>query len=269
MSEQEHPLALDTIISHNHVMSSEAQLSLKFRTWGGRRKGAGRPKVRGSGMPHAKRPRHSKDHPVHVTWRAVRGLPSLRGRRAFGAVRRSLAKARERLGGRVVHFSVQRDHIHLIVEANGRAELLGALRALGIRIARAINGAFERRGRALSDRYHAHVLRSPLEVKEALAYVLSNSKHHILPAAGGRSVGILDGCSSAPWFDGWAGVEVTERALLVPATGPPKRADPPVAKARSWLLRVGWKRHGLIDPNEVPGERRKRRPEARRGSMRR
>jgi REP element-mobilizing transposase RayT len=205
-------------------------------------------------MPHAKRERHSKDHPVLITWRAQRGLPSLRGRRAFSGVLSSIAAAKERNGSRIVHFSVQRDHIHLIVEANGRRELLVALRALGIRLARSINAVFGRTGRVMSDRYHARVLRSPLEVKWALAYVLSNSKHHTKPAKGARYVSVLDGCSSAAWFDGWAGNNVVERSLFVPATGAPALDEAPVAKPRTWLLRVGWKRHGLIDPDQTPGE---------------
>jgi hypothetical protein len=61
----------------------------------------------------------------------------------------------------------------------------------------------------------------------------------------GRTPVHLDGASSARWFDGWRlGV-----ARCIEASA----ADPEVAHPRTWLLRVGWRRHGLVDPGELPG----------------
>ncbi|HVU01151.1 MAG TPA: transposase [Polyangiaceae bacterium] len=227
------------------------QLSLPIRTWGGARRGAGRPPTGGrAGVSHLKRPPLDSHHPVHVTLRVADGLPKLRARPVYRRVERAIREGRERLGGRLVQFSVQGNHVHFIVEAANRRALSRFVQGLSVRLARAVNG--ERRGRVFADRFHARVLRTPREVKNALAYVLGNRQKHL--AEGGVSlVGVLDECSSARWFDGWTIPDARERALGLARAGP---GDPPVAEARTWLLRVGWRRAGRVDPNGVPGARR-------------
>jgi REP element-mobilizing transposase RayT len=84
----------------------------------------------------------------------------------------------ERLNFRVVHYAVMRDHVHMIVEANDRIALARGMQGLGIRIARRLNRLMERSGRILSDRYHAHILRTPTETKHARHYLLTNARHH-------------------------------------------------------------------------------------------
>jgi hypothetical protein len=96
------------------------------------------------------------------------------------------------------------------------------------------------------------VLRTPREVRNALAYVLLNARRHFAKHSGGRRPPVrLDAASSARWFDGW---KQAWRARLKPP-GEEPRAPREVAEARTWLLRVGWRRHGLVDPSEVPGVR--------------
>jgi putative transposase len=173
-------------------------------------------------------------HPVHVTLRAVAALRCLRAPRVFPAVRGALAAA-SRADFRVVDYSVQGDHVHLIAEAADRRSLASGIRGLAIRLARAVNRALGRRGRVWADRYHARALSTPRAVRNALVYVLMNFKKH----------GVVgterDPCSSAGWFSGF-------RALpKAPASGPR-----PVATARTWLARIGWRRHGLIDAGERP-----------------
>jgi REP element-mobilizing transposase RayT len=165
------------------------------------------------------------------------GSPSLRARRTWRVVRAGLDAAKQRFGARVIHFSVQRDHLHLIVEAADVRALVRAMRALAIRLAMRLNRWWRRRGRVFADRYHARVLRTPREVRHALAYVLLNGRRHGAARAG------IDPCSSGAWFDGWAG-------LSVRAPG-----GAAVATARTWLLRVGWRRHGPIDVRAVRGRR--------------
>jgi hypothetical protein len=145
-----------------------------------------------------------------------------------------------------VHYSLQADHAHLIVEADGAPALGCGMKALGSRLARAVNRTFGRRGAVLVDRYHMRVLRTPTEVRRAIAYVLLNARRHI-SKLGGRpdpSPRGVDPASSGRWFDGW------RREL-------PRAHDPPaVAAPKSWLLRVGWRRVGLVDPAEIPGASR-------------
>jgi hypothetical protein len=140
---------------------------------------------------------------------------------------------------RVVHYSVQHDHLHLILEATDRAALLGGLRGLAIRTARVINRAAERRGRVWGDRYHVRELRTPREVRAALVYVLQNWKRTV------RGAQNLDPCATGYWFDGWRGSR--PRWSL-----PPEGEAPPVRTARTWLLTIGWRRHRLIAFDERP-----------------
>jgi REP element-mobilizing transposase RayT len=162
--------------------------------------------------------------------------------------RRSLAKSCERGEFRVAHYSLQGNHAHLIVEARSKRALANGMKSIGARLARAVNRVTERRGPVLDGRYHGRVLGTPREVRRALAYVLLNARRHLQRM---RRSAILasrapfDPASSARWFDGWR-PEVASRI-------PESRASPEVARPRTWLLQVGWRRHGLIDPGEVPG----------------
>jgi len=142
----------------------------------------------------------------------------------FTTVRSALARSSTSTF-RVLHFSVQCDHLHLIVEADDTKALALGMGTLKIRIARGINRTLSRRGVVWADRYHARALRTPSEVRAALFYVLQNWKKHIRNAHG------LDGRSSAAWFDGW-----TDR----PTTRP--HGNSPVVAPRTWLAAIGWRR---------------------------
>jgi hypothetical protein len=174
-----------------------------------------------------------------VTLKVRHGVPSLRSARLVREMERSFGDASERGGFRVVHYSLQADHAHLIVEAKSREALGRGMVSVGARLARAVNRVFGRRGPVLEDRYHLRVLRKPREVWAALRYVLLNARHHARRAP--RGAVRVDPASSGRWFDGWR----------VPL---PRARDPaPVAPAHTWLLRAGWRRLGRLDPAEVPG----------------
>jgi REP element-mobilizing transposase RayT len=178
-----------------------------------------------------------------VTLRVLSGLPSLRKRRVAAELERSLREACERGEFRVVHYSVQRDHLHLLVEAAGKEALGRGMKSVSARIARAVNRVFRRRGPVLAGRYHLRVLRAPREVRNALAYVLLNARRHGFKCTGTAPPSRIDEASSGRWFDGWRPSAARASSSELPA----------VARPRSWLLRVGWRRHGLIDPSEIPG----------------
>ena len=216
---------------------------------GGPRPGAGRPIVRRRGtVHHVRRAGVPRGCPAHVTIRVREDVPSLRQRRFVADFRRSLRKACERGDFRVAHYSVQRDHVHLIVEAASKRSLGCGMKSISARLARAVNRVFARQGRVLDGRYHVHVLRTPREVRHALAYVLLNARKHWRERRGQAPAVRLDEASSGRWFAGW------KRR--------PRGARPPglreVALPRSWLLRSGWRRYGLVDPAEVPGGRDRR-----------
>jgi len=148
----------------------------------------------------------------------------------------------------VVEFAVLHDHLHLIVEAADSNALSRGLQGLLVRLARAINGVLERKGRVFADRYHAHVLRTPREVRHAVAYVLHNARKHVGQRAR-RPTGWLDPCSTAAWFVGFRDAVATDprSVALAVALGPPCTRG-----ARTWLLREGWRRCGLVSVDEVP-----------------
>ena len=194
-------------------------------------------------MYHVRRDPLPRECPVHVTLRVRSGVGSLRTRTFVRVVKDSLREAHTRDRARVVHFSVQRDHLHLILEASDERALGSAMKSISARIARAVQRVFRRRGPVLLGRYHVRALRTPREVRNALAYVLLNARKHWAERNGAVPSVRLDEASSGAWFDGWS-----RRLHVLPSREPPCVATP-----RTWLLHVGWRRHGLIDPAEVPG----------------
>ncbi len=217
------------------------QRAFEFKGWGGAREGAGRPRRAGALQRHAARAPVASRYPVHVTLRAVPGAPNLRRGAAWAAVEAALAAALARDTCRVVQFSVQTNHVHLIVEAAGAEALSRGVQGLAIRLARGVNRAVGRRGRLWGERYHARVLRTPREVRNALCYVLQNARRHSDRDAGMVDPSWIDPRSSGPGFDGWRG-----GAVGAPSTGAVVR------RPRTWLLSAGWRRHGLIEVDEVP-----------------
>jgi putative transposase len=205
---------------------------------GGARAGAGR-KPLAAGLrrtPHRARPRHRASHPVHVMLRA-----SVRSLRTQHVVRTVLDALRESNGEqfRIIQYSVQANHLHLIVEAENKNALSSGMRGLAVRLARRVNKLLFRRGKFWVDRWHGRTLESPRQVRNALVHVLQNHKKH----APAKLCSVLDPLSSAEWFDGF--VEPIPQSFR--GVGPPS-----VARARTWLLRTGWHRHGLIRVSEAP-----------------
>ena len=195
-----------------------------------------------SGVPHGARPFHHRRYPIHVTLRRAALLPSLREQSLFVALRRALTRT-ARSWFRVVQFSVQSNHVHMIVEADDKRSLSRGMNGLSVRLARAFNRALGRRGRVWSERYHSRPLKTPWEMRNGLVYVLLNRRKHDSPGRQAVTKS-FDPCSSAWWFAGWA---------QPPSSGPPFSVDdPPVMPAQTWIAREGWKRHGLLRPEESP-----------------
>ena len=233
------------------------QLELAFPArWGGARAGAGRKRAARGNVPHRARPLQRAAEPVHVTMRAR--LAPLRSQHVFPTVRLALGRAtrRDPKRFRILHFSVQRDHLHLVVEAADKRALSSGIRGVAIRVARYVNDLLSRRGPLWADRWHGRALRTPREVRTVLAYVLLNFRKHA-PRRLGAGV---DPFSSGMWFDGWRGWRAAsgvappfaERAAWLKRHAD-DLVDLPIGVARTWLARVGWRRHGLIGLNEAIG----------------
>jgi REP element-mobilizing transposase RayT len=229
------------------------QHELVFRNWGGARRGAGRkPNGARAGVSHREREAFAPRFPIHVTARIRASLPSLRRDLARRALENAFADGRERFGFRLIHYSIQTNHLHLIVEAADRRALSRGMQGLSIRIARALNRLWKRNGPVFADRYHARILRSPREVRYALAYALLNARKHGIHVHG------IDPYTSGAAFDGWQTSHraSTDRDLVrtpghARAVGFNDATKVAATPARTWLLRVGWRRWGLIRVDEV------------------
>ena len=195
----------------------QTQQVLPFRQWGGKREGAGRKRrAARPGVPHRRRTRFRRGT-AHVTMRVRAEVWNLRTHRCFRALKRAFAGGCARFGFRLIHFSVQGNHIHCIVEAPDAVALGRAMKGLEVRMARALNKRMSRRGPVFADRYHAHLLKAVSEAAYAVQYVLENRRVHALRLGAPAPEGI-DRCCSDAWRDHW----------------PPLIADPGY-----WLLRVG------------------------------
>jgi REP element-mobilizing transposase RayT len=148
---------------------------------------------------------------------------NLRSERSFAVIHAALTATRRRPDLRVVHFSVQGNHIHLIVEASGSAALSNAIRALTIRLAKRLNRMMGRRGPVFEDRFHSHVLRTPAEVRNALRYVVGNFACH----AARRNEPMRPG-----WVDPFSSCVVKPPRSMQVSLFP----DSPVRPPKTWLL---------------------------------
>jgi REP element-mobilizing transposase RayT len=228
-----------TLVQVTAILIGMKQVALALpepRTWGGRRKGAGRKPARpGARIPHTARPWHDRVHPVHVTFRVVRGIRL----RDFAVAREIGTSFRAMVGGareeefRILEFCLLDDHVHLIIEARDRRAFSRGMQAVAIRLAKAVNRALGRRNQqVIQERYHAHVLRTPTEVRNALRYVMLNGRKHGAPDD--EFVDGLDSRSSARWSTAWRDHR-------------PDPSPPPVSRPRTHLARSGWRKHGLLE----------------------
>ena len=210
------------IISPNQMAEAlQEQLGLFAPRRGGMRVGAGRKPAAGkrARVAHRRRPRLSRHHPVHAVLRVREDVTNLRGP-AFSTLLHCFKQGRARPGFRLVHFSVQSNHLHFIIEADDAPALARGMQALAIRIARNLNQILDRHGQVFEDHYFAAQMKSPAQVRHTLRYVFRNDEHHA-----GRALPGQDPRASEPYFG---------LAELPP--------DAPVAAAQTWLLTVGFRR---------------------------
>jgi REP element-mobilizing transposase RayT len=196
-------------------------------TQAGRKRVAPRPQVK-----HRVRPELKAKTPVHVTLRLRPEIVRLRRRDQYRAVRQALALTAHGDSCRICHDSVQGNHLHLIVEPEGKAGLASGMISFKTSCARRLNRLVDRKGPVFADR-------------RALAYVLNNWRRHGEHRA--HPDWRTDPFSSADFFDGW-----TDHAARRPWWLAPEDT-PPVADPRFWLLTVGWRKYGTIATREISG----------------
>jgi REP element-mobilizing transposase RayT len=225
---------------------------------GGKRRGAGRkPKGARAGEQHAARPAFKPYHALHVVMRIMADVGTLRRRKMYKALRAATITAALRERFRIVHVSLQRTHVHLIVEAEHKEALARGMQGFLISAARHINTALgdgqrRRRGPVFADRYHLEVITTPTRARHAISYVLNNFRKHGEDREGLPSTWLVDPFSSGISFPDWK--ELQDQAWMWPIR---ETYDPlMVRRPQSWLLREGWKLAGEISAREVPSRRR-------------
>jgi len=225
---------------------------------GGRREGAGRKPKNGvrAGVPHTRRAVQTPNVPVHVTFRLVDGLPKLRNRRGYQLVQRAMLFANRLEEVRVCHMSIQQNHLHLIVEADDERALSRAMKRFAVSFAKSLNRVLGRSGTVFADRYRTERLKTPTQVRNAVAYVLGNWRKHGADRDIAGPPRRTDRYSTGPFFDGWDTGPTPQvfspKDLPFPDDGPL-----PIRFPKSWLLTVGWRRGGLISPWQRPGARKR------------
>lgn len=233
------------------------QQSFEYRTHGGKRPGAGRPrKSERRRAPHDEREEIKANVPLHITSRVVANLgSSLRKKDIYMAIRRATLAVFERDGFRLVHASIQSNRLHLLVEADNKDKLSGGLQTFLSVAATQINRALwrrtggRRRGRVFDDRHDIRVLATPRQVRHALAYVLNNFRRHGEDRAPFAAAWKVDPYSPGVYFTGWRELGDSPFAF-VPRTD---YIGLLTKLPRTWLLRIGWTKSGTVSVYEVPG----------------
>jgi REP element-mobilizing transposase RayT len=182
---------------------------------------------------------------VHVTQKLRPGLPGLRQRAEIEVIRAALQAGNERPGFRVVAFSALNNHLHLGIEVRSTAELSRAMQGLAIRLAKALNKLWRRRGNVFLERFHARLAEGISAIRRVLVYVLNNARKHGVRLA----PGVPDPYSSGPWFPYWRAQPGSPR--------PQRPAEPsPVAEIRDLgLVMATW---GMgIGVDDTPADRRR------------
>jgi REP-associated tyrosine transposase len=226
------------------------------------------PKVKGAkgAVRHRVREAFSPRHPLHVTYTVKAEIGRLRRRDKYEAIRRALRNCCARDGFRICQYSVQGNHLHLIIEADDRRSLSRGMQGFGVSVAKQINRLLgRRRGGVFTERYGCTIIKHPKQVRNALAYVLNNWRKHG-DAADFPAHMNFDPYSSAEYFDGWTfGRRRAEPLALGLISRRSRKHEwdrltertevdrrPEVAAPRTVLLAREWVRYGRISPREVP-----------------
>jgi REP-associated tyrosine transposase len=217
-------------------------------------------------VAHRSREAFSPRHPLHVTYSVREDVGRLRRRDLYQAIERALRNCCARVGFRICHYSVQGNHLHLIIEADDRRALARGMQGFGVSVAKQINRRLgRRRGGVFTERYGCKIIRHPKQVRSTLSYVLNNWRKHGAQGDVPRYVD-FDPYSSAAYFDGWTGRRRWAEPLAAGAIArrsrkhewdrltatTPEDSRPLVAAPVSSFLVRDWVVYGRVSPREVP-----------------
>lgn len=233
--------------------SADRQLRFHIKTWGGKRTGAGRPNRSGA-VNHMRRQKFTKDNPAHVTFRLLKGFNGMRIKSVHELLKDSLGHLSP-FGVHAIHYSLQGNHIHLILEAESANALSRSMKSFGCRFAKGVKRMRGFKGtKVFNGRYHLNVVNSPRQSFNTLRYVLLNQAKHT------DLIEHIDEFSSGFYFDGWQKllgpkfkgliaqkVRISKRNSSWKGRDPQKSSEKFSCPAylsppRTWLLAEGWKK---------------------------
>jgi len=188
-------------------------------------------------VKHESRALVTPQQPVFVTAKVARGVPSLRSAEEAEVVLQAFREV-NRLGAlRVVQYSIQSNHLHLIVEAGDALQLGRGMSQLTIRVARRLNKLWGRKGGLWKERFHSRVIDNRAQMRNVLRYCLDNGHKHGV----WHDHSLPDPFSSGRWFEGFVGYRAEARDAACP-----------VVAARSWLGSIGWRKNAQLPAASSP-----------------
>jgi REP element-mobilizing transposase RayT len=140
-------------------------------------KGAGRPAIHDVGIRHRERPKLTRLSSLHLTVKINRIKADLKNKSTLKVLKRAICNARKK-GLRVVHFSLEYDHIHLLIESPNNSTLGRGMQSLGVTMARGINLFKKSEGGVYKHRYHFRKISSSRELKRVMHYIFNNGVKH-------------------------------------------------------------------------------------------
>jgi len=140
-------------------------------------KRAGRPAKNDRAIRHIERPKFHRMRSLHLTIKIRENKADIQNKRILIRLAHSIQRARLQ-GLKVLHFALEYNHVHLLVEAGSHEILHKAMQALGISFAKGINKIKSRKGAVYKHRYHFRQISTPRDLKNVIHYILQNHRKH-------------------------------------------------------------------------------------------
>lgn len=137
----------------------------------------GRPAIHDRGIRHIERPRFNRPRSFHLTIKVKSNKADIQNKKILKALHHAIFRGRLK-GLKIVHYTLEFNHVHLLVEASCNRVMHSGMQALGISLAKAINRFKSLKGSVYKHRYHYRQISSPRDLKNVLHYIFHNGIKH-------------------------------------------------------------------------------------------
>lgn len=156
-------------------------------------KRAGRPAIHDKGIRHIAREIIKKSTSLHLTIKVRENKADIKNKQVLKILHYAIRRSRIK-GLRIIHYTLEYNHIHLLVEAADKQTVHQGMQSFGITFAKKINAIKRLKGTVYKHRYHLRKINSPRELKNVLYYIFNNGIHHK------RTSTVLDPYNTLPAF---------------------------------------------------------------------